>query len=85
MEVEKRRLRYRAWRRGTKEMDLILGGFADAHLDSMDEAMLKEFESLLALPDGEIDDHLKGALSSSLNASALWKKLARFYQGKTIG
>ena len=35
-EVRLKRLRIRAWRRGTKEMDLILGGYADAHLDRMD-------------------------------------------------
>ena len=31
--IRRRRLRYRAWHRGTKEMDLVLGPFADAHLE----------------------------------------------------
>ena len=36
--MRRRRLRYRAWHRGTREMDLILGPFADAHVERMDDA-----------------------------------------------
>ncbi len=46
-EARLKRLRMRAWRRGMKEMDLILGRFADAHLDQMDEAALTRFDALL--------------------------------------
>ena len=46
-----KRLRIRAWRRGTKEMDLILGSFADAHLDSLDSAELDALEALMAEND----------------------------------
>ncbi len=51
---------YRAHHRGTKEMDLILGRFADAELGSFGEAELSEFEELLALPDPQIDRWVKG-------------------------
>ncbi len=46
-----RRLRYRAGRRGTREMDLLLGRFADHALDGMNERELGEFEELLGYPD----------------------------------
>ncbi|NIP76442.1 MAG: succinate dehydrogenase assembly factor 2, partial [Xanthomonadales bacterium] len=36
-ETRLRRLRIRSWRRGTREMDLILGPFADARLADLDE------------------------------------------------
>lgn len=45
--VRRKRLRYRAWHRGTKEMDLILGPFADANLDRLDSAALDRLESLM--------------------------------------
>lgn len=45
--VRRKRLRYRAWHRGTKEMDLILGPFADANLEGLDAAALDRLEGLM--------------------------------------
>ena len=50
-EVRRRRIRFRAWHRGTREMDLLMGGFADAELMRLSDAQLAEFEHLLDLPD----------------------------------
>lgn len=55
-----KRLRYRAWRRGTLEMDLLLGRFADAHVDGMDEDQLARFELLLNQPDPDIHAWIDG-------------------------
>lgn len=52
--ARRRRLRFRAWHRGTKEMDLILGTYADRHLAAMDEDELAAFERLLDEPDREL-------------------------------
>ncbi len=49
-----RKLGIRAWRRGTKEMDLILGAYADARLGSMDAAALDAFEALLEVGDTDL-------------------------------
>ena len=57
----RKRALYRAHHRGTKEMDLLLGGFADAELARMSDSELDAFELLLALPDPELDRLLKGA------------------------
>jgi antitoxin CptB len=54
--IRRRRLRYRAWHRGTKEMDLVLGPFADAHLDGYG---VPELDRLEALMDEEDTDLLK--------------------------
>ncbi len=51
---------YRANHRGTKELDLILGRFAEAELPGMGEIELGAFEELLALPDPQIDRWVKG-------------------------
>jgi antitoxin CptB len=57
----RKRALYRAHHRGTKEMDLILGGFADAELAAFNPEEVAAFEMLLALPDPEIDRMLKVA------------------------
>ncbi len=51
-----RKLNFRAWRRGFREADLILGAFADAELESMDAAELDAFEALLEVPDQDLYD-----------------------------
>ena len=51
LEMRRRRAAYRASHRGTKEMDLILGRFADAHLAGMSAEEMWGFERLIALPD----------------------------------
>lgn len=50
-DIRCKKLRFRAWHRGMKEMDIILGNFADKHLNGYDEADLDRFEALLNLPD----------------------------------
>ncbi len=50
-DVRLKRIRMRSWRRGTKEMDLILGRFADARLEGLGPAALDRFEALLAEDD----------------------------------
>lgn len=52
--TRRRRLRYLSQRRGTKEADLVLGGFADRYLDTMDEETLDRFEALLLEPDPDL-------------------------------
>lgn len=53
-DIQRKRLRIRAWRRGFKEADLILGRFADAHLDTLGGAELDEFERLLDQQDQDV-------------------------------
>ncbi|MEO1024669.1 MAG: succinate dehydrogenase assembly factor 2 [Pseudomonadota bacterium] len=49
-----RRLKIRSWRRGTKEMDLILGSFWDAHGSSLDDGTLDLYEQLLIENDQDL-------------------------------
>ena len=51
VENRRRRLRFRAWHRGTKEMDLILGSFVDANLPALDAAELDFLEALMEEPE----------------------------------
>jgi antitoxin CptB len=56
LDIRRRRALYRASHRGTKEMDWVLGRFADAALPAMSEATLSAFERLLRLPDPDLQD-----------------------------
>ena len=51
LDPRRRRVLFRAWRRGMREMDLVLGQFADMNLSAMSEEELDEFERLLDAPD----------------------------------
>ena len=54
MDPRRKKLQYRAWHRGFREADLILGPFADAHVGTLDEATIDEFEVLLDQPDHDL-------------------------------
>lgn len=58
--MRRRRLRYRAWHRGTREMDLILGPFADARLDRLEGAELARLERLMGEEDTDLLKWLMG-------------------------
>ncbi|MGY6410574.1 MAG: FAD assembly factor SdhE [Alkalilacustris sp.] len=58
-----RRLRLRSWRRGTKEMDLILGPWADAHLEALSPETLDGFEALLEENDQDLYAWVTGQMA----------------------
>ena len=54
LDVRRRKLLFRAWRRGVRETDLIVGRFADAHIEVLDEAALDDFERLIEVPNADL-------------------------------
>jgi antitoxin CptB len=54
LDERRRRLLFRCWHRGTREMDLILGRFADAEIASLRDDELAELERLIEVPDPEL-------------------------------
>ncbi len=62
-EIRRKRIRIRAWRRGMRELDILVGGFVDARLDTLVPAELAELENLLDLPDAELLGWLAGVTS----------------------
>jgi antitoxin CptB len=54
LDVRRRKLLFRAWRRGVREMDLIVGRFADAHIEAFDAAGLDDFERLIEAPNADL-------------------------------
>jgi len=60
-EARRRKLRMRSWRRGTREMDLILGPFADTAMPELAPAELDLYERLLEENDQELYLWVTGA------------------------
>ncbi|MBX9710751.1 MAG: succinate dehydrogenase assembly factor 2 [Xanthobacteraceae bacterium] len=54
LDPRRKRLLFRCWHRGTREMDLLLGGFADANIATLGESELAELEQLIELPDPDL-------------------------------
>lgn len=54
LEARRKRLLFRSLRRGTKESDLVIGGFARRNLDALDDGQLDRFEALLERNDPEL-------------------------------
>ncbi|PZQ48906.1 MAG: succinate dehydrogenase assembly factor 2 [Micavibrio aeruginosavorus] len=60
LDNRRKRLIFRSWHRGTREMDLIMGTFAETHVPSMDVVALDMYEELLHTPDPDVYDWLSG-------------------------
>ncbi len=55
-----RRLKFRSWHRGIKEMDLILGHFADTQLEALTSVELDEYETLIEVEDTSLYNWVTG-------------------------
>jgi len=82
--MRRKRLRFRAWHRGTKEMDLVLGPYADAHLDGLDANGLDRLETLM---DEEDTDLLAWVIGQETPPEAvdgeLLERLVEFRRSRT--
>ena len=54
LDERQRRLLFRAWHRGMREMDLIMGRFADSAVADLSDVELSDFERLIELPDRDL-------------------------------
>ncbi len=78
-EIRVKRLRMRAEHRGIKEMDLILGAWARAHLAGASEAELDLFEAVLAEADQDLYGWITGQSAAPERYVALLSDLATAY------
>lgn len=60
LDNRRRRMRFRAWHRGMREVDLLLGRFADAQLARLSDAELDMLEALMEVPDDQLYSWLVG-------------------------
>ena len=83
-EREKRlkRLKIRSWRRGTKEMDLILGPFFDRQGDRLDDALLDDYEALLAENDQDLYQWFSGQADPPVALAPLLARIREHREAK---
>jgi antitoxin CptB len=80
LDVARKRLKFRSWHRGTREMDLLLGRFADRQLDSFDARQLDAYAALLEENDPDIYDWVCGRSAAPAGTfSEALAALAKFH------
>lgn len=79
IEIRRRRAAWRAAHRGTKELDILIGGFAEAKLAEMDEAALSHFEAFLTVPDPELQGWILGGDEPATEFAGLAGSVRRFH------
>jgi antitoxin CptB len=78
--MRRRRALWRATHRGSKEMDFLLGRFAETALDAMNAAEIGVFERLIDTPDPDIEMSLFGGQSlGEADLDELIGRLRRFH------
>ena len=79
-EIRRKRIRVRAWRRGMREMDILMGGFVNARIDTLDDQEIAELEILLDQPDAEVFGWISGVASPPPERdTALLRKIVAFH------
>ncbi|HCX19162.1 MAG TPA: succinate dehydrogenase assembly factor 2 family protein, partial [Afipia sp.] len=63
LDDRRKRLLFRCWHRGTREMDMILGGFADARIADLSDGDIADLERLIELPDPDLYAAFSGSQS----------------------
>jgi antitoxin CptB len=83
LDERRKRLLFRCWHRGTREMDLILGRFADATIADLSDGELAELEQLIEFPDPDLYAALSGdAVLASQYAGPLFERIKAFRPGE---
>ena len=79
LDDRRKRLLFRCWHRGTREMDLILGRFADVEIAGLQDGELTQLEHLIELPDPDLYAALTGDKPLDPEyASALFDRIKAF-------
>ena len=80
LDPRRRRLKFRLWHRGIREMDMVLGGFADAELAGLPDSDLSEVEGWLDVPDQQMFAWVNGAETPPPEVETpLFQKLRTFH------
>jgi antitoxin CptB len=80
-EIRLKRLRIRSWRRGIKEMDLILGAFCDEELAGLPDAEVALYEELLSENDHDLYGWISGRGEPPERFSALISRIGAHARG----
>jgi antitoxin CptB len=67
LDPRRKKIIFRAWHRGMREMDLIMGRFAESRIDAMSDAELDTFELLIEAPDRDLLAWITGREETPVN------------------
>lgn len=82
LDARRKRNLFRAWHRGTREMDLLLGQFADSALADMSDVDLEAFEALMEVPDRDLFAWITGKQTIPANYdSPVFRQVLAFHVG----
>jgi len=82
LDPRRRRLLFRSWHRGTREADLIMGRFADAHIATLSEAELDEYEHLLEALETDLLSWMTGVEPvPAAHDTAMFRRVRAFHSG----
>ncbi len=80
LDHRRRRILFRAWHRGIREMDLIMGRFADAEIGALSDDELDDFEALIEVPDRDLFRWITGEIATPSNYDTpLFGKIKAFH------
>ncbi|MEM8749294.1 MAG: succinate dehydrogenase assembly factor 2 [Pseudomonadota bacterium] len=83
LDDKRKRLLFRAWHRGMREMDYVLGTFANETLEGMSDDDLEQFELLMQVPDPDMYKWLSGTATVPDNWDMpLVRQIREFHLGK---
>jgi len=86
LDPRRRRILYRSWHRGTREMDLLFGPFVEAEIAALSEAELDTLEHLMSAPDQELYAWFTGAKEVPGGFdTALFRRIGAFHAARAHG
>lgn len=86
LDEPRKRALWRAWRRGTREMDIVFGLFANAEIGTLDDAEFAQFELLLAEQDTDLQKWFMGQVAVPAEFDTpLFRRIVAFRDANPIG
>lgn len=83
LDARRRKALYHAWHRGIREMDLLLGQFADAAIGDLSESDLSDFETLMDVPDPDLFSWISGRVEVAENYdTGLFRQIREFHASR---
>jgi antitoxin CptB len=80
LDPRRKRTLFRAWHRGIREMDLIMGRFVDAEIGALTEGEIGELEGLLEVPDADLYRWISGEAETPSNYDTpIFRRIRAFH------
>jgi antitoxin CptB len=80
LDARRRKILFRAWHRGIREMDLIMGRFVDAEIGTLADGEIGELEGLLEVPDADLYRWISGEAGTPSNYDTpIFRRIRAFH------